>query len=101
MGHSGYETGDNVTRAGVVDEVVETISESNATLTPQAQLEALRAEIANLRGELGSIISGTSRLAVTEAAILLETTQNRIRSHLAPILIAAGVIGYLWGASRR
>ncbi|NVD41962.1 hypothetical protein HT585_24140 [Ensifer sp. HO-A22] len=101
MGHSGYETGDNVTIAGVVDEVLETSSESNATLTPQAQLEALRAELATLRGELGSIISGTSRLAVTEAAILLETTQNRIRSHLAPVLIAAGFIGYLWGASRR
>ncbi|MGF6178593.1 hypothetical protein [Ensifer sp. 4252] len=100
--HSGYESDDDVAKVAAVDEALETAAPGNdATLARQAQLETLRTEIANLREELAAIVAGTSRLAVTEAVIVLETTQNRIRDHLATVLIAAGAIGYLWGASIR
>ncbi|MBD9491560.1 hypothetical protein [Ensifer sp. ENS11] len=101
MDQTGYESDDDFAKVVAVDEALETAPGNDATLARRAQLEALRTEIANLREELAAIVAGTSRLAVTEAVIALETTQNRIRDHLAPVLIAAGVIGYLWGASIR
>lgn len=67
----------------------------------QAQIRALRSEIAHLRSQVSAIVSGTSRLAVTKAVVALETTENSIRNHLVPVLIAAGAIGYLWGISFR
>ncbi|KQW34876.1 MULTISPECIES: hypothetical protein [Ensifer] len=98
---TGYESDGDFAKVGVVNEPLETAPENDATLARQAQLEALRTEIVNLRAELAAIVGGTSRLAVTEAVVALETTQNRIRDHLAPVLIAAAAIGYLWGASIR
>lgn len=76
-------------------------SAEDVALARQAQLRALRTEMSRLREELTAIAAGTSRLAVTEAVVILETTQDSIRRHLAPVLIAAGAIGYLWGMSLR
>ncbi|KOF18411.1 hypothetical protein AC244_13615 [Ensifer adhaerens] len=101
MDQTGNESADDVAKVVAVDEVLETAPGDAAALVRQAQLEALRTDIAHLRAELAAIIAGTSRLAVTEAVIVLEATQNRIRNHLATVLIAAGAIGYLWGASVR
>jgi hypothetical protein len=98
---TSYESDDDFEKVEGPDEPLPTAPENDATLARQAQLEALRAEIANLREELAAIVAGTSRLAVTEAVVALETTQNRIRDHLAPVLIAAAAMGYLWGASIR
>ncbi|WP_457584966.1 hypothetical protein [Ensifer canadensis] len=87
-------------KAAKVEGVV-TAADDDVADVRQAQLQALRTEIAHLGAELAAIVGGTSRLAVTEAVVVLETTQNNIRRHLFPVLIAAGAIGYFWGAFLR
>ncbi|KQX58190.1 MULTISPECIES: hypothetical protein [unclassified Ensifer] len=69
--------------------------------TQREQLDVLRADVARLRERLIAIADGTSRLAVLEATVVLETVEGRIRRHLAPVLFTAGVAGYIWSAFLR
>ncbi len=85
----------------VEDDRLVTIPAEHVAKVRQVQLEALRTELGHLRAELAGIVAGTSRLALTEAVVVLETTENSIRRHFLPVLIAAGAIGYLWGISRQ
>jgi hypothetical protein len=69
--------------------------------TQSEQLDVLRADVTRLRERLIAIAHGTSRLAVLEATVVLETVEGRIRRHLTPVLITAGVAGYIWSAFLR
>lgn len=69
--------------------------------TQSEQLDVLRADVTRLRERLIAIADGTSRLAVLEATVVLETVEGRIRRHLTPVLITACVAGYIWSAFLR
>ncbi|ANK77085.1 MULTISPECIES: hypothetical protein [Ensifer] len=69
--------------------------------TQREQLDVLRADVARLRERLIAIADGTSRLAALEATVVLETVESGIRRHLTPVLITAGVAGYIWSAFLR
>lgn len=92
---------DGVMEMAVEEDRLVTTPAKAVALVRELQLQELRTEIGHLRAELAAIVAGTSRLAVTEAVFVLETTENKIKRHFAPVLIAAGAIGYLWGISRR
>ncbi|HEV7309382.1 hypothetical protein [Ensifer sp.] len=67
-------------------------------LTRDAQLEALRADVMRLRAELAAIAAGSSRLAALETNVAIETVENKIRRHVIPTVVVAGIVGYLWTA---
>ncbi|WP_457579368.1 hypothetical protein [Ensifer adhaerens] len=69
--------------------------------TQREQLDVLRADVARLGERLIAIAEGTSRLAALEATVVLETVESGIRRHLTPVLIPAGVAGYIWSAFLR
>lgn len=99
---------DQILRSGgapLVDEALEEVAArpdmAFRRVSRQEQLDALRDDVARLRAELMAIAAGTSRLAVIEAAVVLETVENGIRRHLAPVLIAAAATGYIWSAFAR
>ncbi len=66
-----------------------------------AQLEALRSDVNKLRIELAALAASSTRLVVLEANAAKQMAENRIRHHLFPVLIAAGVVGYVWSAFLR
>jgi hypothetical protein len=59
----------------------------------EAQLKALRSDVNTLRTELAAIAAGGSRLVVLEANAVKQIAERRIRHHLLPALVAAGVVG--------
>ncbi|MBZ7927500.1 hypothetical protein LAC81_36810 (plasmid) [Ensifer adhaerens] len=65
------------------------------------QLDALRVDVMRLRTEVMAIAAGTSKLAALEASLAIETVENGIRRHLAPVLFAAGAAGFVWSAFLR
>lgn len=65
------------------------------------QLDALRVDVKRLRAEVMAIAAGTSKLAALEASVAIETVENGIRRHLAPVLLAAGAVGFVWSAFLR
>ncbi len=67
-------------------------------LTRDAQLKALRTDVMRLRAGLAAIAAGSSRLAALEAHVAIETVENKIRRHVIPAVVAAGLVGYLWTA---
>lgn len=69
--------------------------------TREAQLEALRTDVIRLRTEIAAIAAGTSRLAVLEANVVVQAVENKIRRHIVPAIVVAGVVGYLWTALAR
>ncbi|MBD9650338.1 hypothetical protein IB267_18515 [Ensifer sp. ENS09] len=69
--------------------------------TREAELEALRSDMNKLRTELAAIAAGTSRLIILEADAVKQMAETRIRPHLIPALVAAGIVGYVWSAFLR
>ena len=65
------------------------------------QLEALRADLLRIRTELANIAAGSSTLVLLEADVALRVLVNKIRRHIVPAVVVAGVVGYLWTAFAR
>jgi hypothetical protein len=87
-----------------VDEALTAIESRPATNGPDVlareELDALKAEVAQIKTSAVEVTSASGRLVRTGALALREDIEGRIRAKPLAALGIAALVGYVWGATR-